>query len=476
MEDNKDVDKLWNKDDLDPKKSKTEYIQNLEDMLRLSDSRLCDMGKGMIDFDSLPNIYRADIKYNVFPCMGGSPTELIARYIREKMNGRIDVNKFLARYKGTDHKNQQNINLLLECIGTERMMSNQYYVVYHACLRLSYYNMQIATIFNSLINNTPINTLLFRTNKKDWIVNNDNTLRDATNIAKYIQRHVDKNIPYMFYDQELKPEELFTNKPMQTGGLDLYPWFKKIGIAVNLSLLGGATNVYESTFDYFDKGVTCTQKETMFGFLDQSIDNMLKVNNVDQEMSGKLKIIANKYKNIFRQLYTYLYEKSDSFNSKTVLMQIFIKKEVANKLLYICTPYGNPLPFQASSVLDDLQSNKIGRIEGLLQNIKQVMNDDKNVNYEPKELLGNTKAIIDKFSMINDPLMIQARFVCTDIDTINERGNVIINHVNQNMINDTYHMHIIYKAVLSMIIDCRILGLKLFAKYHKDGESICNIM
>lgn len=494
------------------KESRSEFLDNLHNSLGIIDDLLCRKASE-IRVDELPFITDPKLIYNVFPCTINSQTEHFNKY-RDKYNSKRRKTEVLLLKiinKNKSLKDDYVANILYEYIAKEKMLSQNYYTVYHSCSRASFFYCQIMTIIYSLINKKNINTTLFRTKTEDW----NGLCTSAEDFYKYIDYHlkngnqqiktVETNIPDIntvddsnglvdnsvddlldkLIDKPTSEPTLATESEVVNGvmkrdkiyyppGVDHFLWYKKIALSVNLSLLGGLKHG-ENTMSYFLSEDTHTSDDAILNLLNQYIEYELTKNITNEKLLQSLKLLILKYQMAFKLLFESLYKnKTDKlFTSKSMLLQMFIKKDVIDKILCITSPCGNLLPITASEVMKDIQENKLFELES---KINKIFTTPDQYEFKPECLKNNTLTRMRNSYLSKHVINLQGRFVCADIDTISAEGNVIIDHLDKTTFDDKYRIQMAYKVILSMILDCKEHGVQIFNQYHKNEQDACIMM
>jgi hypothetical protein len=115
----------------------------------------------------------------------------------------------------------------------------------------------------------------------------------------------------------------------------------------------------------------------------------------------------------------------------------------------ITTPYGNPLEVDASYYLSSMQD---GSMQDFEHDIK--LNTELYMKWtQLPELFYDTVEICKNAKIPSNLVNIQGRLICTNLNLFKTNGNVIINTIDKNNIDDSYTKHLLLKIATSLIYD-----------------------
>lgn len=401
------------------------------------------------------------IKYDTFIC-----DEILSPTYH--FNKTIKVEEYVTQGDGKVSKEQQ-INWLHQIQAKEIMMSGDYFVVYHAYGRAQWMVYELITVlYNKLKGNDGVRNQLLRIDDEPNTV-----IKFYEHLEKNIEIETDRYNKVAKHNEETKNDEKLRQNDVSVyvdgekkctnindiinnkndAGLDYWSFFKVAGISVNLSAFGGKLNSGESTYSYFKNSRSNTAADFMFDVLLYRM--LLKIFNDD----GKTENIAKFFKNKcdeFKILYNNLYGTNGCtiypYCSGAKLLQIFIHKEIVDDVLYISTPYGNPLGLNTKQTLKNLRTGKIEDIKkDIINKVNDVKNSGKDFCDRLKILNNNTLARITEHKLTEDITNLQARFIAPSMLKYNDESNkIVINQLDNNNIDDTEHRLLIISFAVSL--------------------------
>ena len=366
-----------------------------------------------IDPQNLPLIYtpKSLLRYSNTLCVCASQSAVIDRLYRQR--GIEATMRFYMRAAARAKtavpaaKAYEITKNLYALIDRERVMCDDYYVCYTATARPFSLLYRILSLVRQIQLGKDVNTqvTLFRASNPQNIHNTKEMFALIKNKIGE-QKTADQPNP-----AHANGEDALGNKYDMDGqfALDWHSWFKDVCMSVNLSLLG-SHRTGESTLFYFLTGKANT-----------SVDIAMKL---IRNLLDELPIIDAKRDIFYAQLvshYEYYYQRANStrYHVGSSLFQIFIKKSVVDSLLYISTPFGNPLPIKASEFLEDLQTNNADTLVGKMSDIYY------NIPDSAFTVLPNLTRTRMKADFLHSSLLsVQGRLISTADDILLEEGNV----------------------------------------------------
>ena len=334
-----------------------------------------------------------EVYSNIF-CKCFSQTEVFNDLYRKDSVRNIidkDISELRLSYSPDDKKLLlENVKIIID---KEKILCDDYYVVYHGTLRIHTFLYQIQTIIRHIILGKDMNKncLLFRIFPES---------------SKYKVKDVESFFEYIKY----KAKESHTK--FDIGNLDHELWWKKKAMAVNLSLFQGSGG--ENSFQYF----ISAHSRTSPTYIKNTIKKVINLFPMERE-----------YNQMFTKMF-YMYFEQYYSGAKSSLYQIFIKKEVVDSLLYISTPYGWPLPIKASEVLSSLQKNNFNSSILPKINHSNFGKEINKININPEE----TKRHLRMYNLKNNLDNLQARYIASAEEIIMKDDNVICHLCQKSII------------------------------------------
>jgi hypothetical protein len=339
-------------------------------------------------------------------------------------------------------------------ITQERLHAKNYYVTYNATtIDWSFYSY-FKTFLRYIEISKNINVApLIRTPDSNWYF--DNTpVNSMQRLFQYFHYHVANQTPES--STNVRPYVMG-----ETTNLDHFEWVKSHIVSCNLSLTGGYEGrCGESTLHYFkDAYVHSTGAIDMINSYIDSLD----LNGVDKELF-KTKILS---------IYEY-YHKSIKHNDMAVIQQYLIKKQAIDDILYISTPYGYPIPIDASIYLLYLQKADYSQLKILLKEAYE--KPDNEFAFDPV----STRHQMHEFNMhIDDLRGVQGRITGCNEELFTKLGNVIINTSTDSGFELTGKLSYLFTAIVDIIAACKkdnscLSQIKL--DYPVGSDNICSIM
>jgi len=464
------------------RKTDRAIAEELDDILLLHNSLICE-GQNEIFF---PKILNINVPYAIMPCDSSSQSENFAKYmvdeymkkkpnipknVANKLRDPINFMKKTARHKITDI---QISNIYNSTIYTEKAMSKDYFVVYHATTSASLLLSVISTLLYNIEKKRNMSTILLRANKEVFKYG-DKYMNNADDISDYLEYHLKNTVENItFKDRASGTDVQITNQDLindsnntyqKKCAADWFSYYKKIALSVNLTLFGGNFREGENTFSYFAQIQNShTSPDFLLNLCVQAIKGHFDSYPIPQ-------IYRSAFNDKCEQVIKILYDKllnngeNKAFENPAVLLQIFVKKELVDKTIKISTPCGNLLNIPTKEVLDAIQKNKLDEI---LDYIKEA--GDK-IALIPS-LKNNTVERVKKIKAENSIVNVQGRFIGADIDTLNEEGNMIVNVINFNGTNHTTMLHYVHKAIYALEYEAN----KLLNISQGSNVGSCSIM
>lgn len=458
--------------------SSEDVADELDELLAIDKKKICDDAAQFLYESYIPNVVYPRITYSILPCKYGSQTENYKKHY----NALVSSN--LRQILGDDPLNPIK-DKILQMEAMEKNMASDYYVVYHAMPRFALFLTQINTLLLSFEKNIPITTLLFRKHDRFWDIDGQ-TLTSTENFPEFVQYHININDPMRIYERKasetsagvptynLYPKEL-ENGILTHGvleykhGLDWFKWYKSAAMSVNLSIYGG-TLKEESTIAYFVTSKSNSTSNDIFKLIDDKVNHLIPRDQPDIQTEQKALLVREQFKNLLKVAYKSLYDNQEVARNKSnsILLQIFIKKEIIDKVLLISAPYGCIIPVKASEYLDMMQQNKMNEMQ---QKIVDIMENHN--NYKFPFMKQNTLQRMRAGDMKNNLVDVQGRLVCADINSMGQEGNVIIKYIDSTNNSDDDKMSVLHKIFIKMMIQCKLAGVKsdVFDKYIYSGAA-----
>jgi len=460
-----------------------EIFKHLNNVFMIDKKILCDFDEEKNYNFFFPKIINPETPLVISPCDSSSQTENFLEYLAQNKvkisknkisieNARKLINpiKFSLKLKGSDNFDKIQIeNIYNTAISKEKSLSENYFVVYHATTAASIFLNIVSTILYNQEHNTEMNTILLRTKTASFKFGN-NYMKDANNVNDYLTYHIQNNIETISFSDKLnqninlKPNDLTNNsrnKYRNKCCIDWFSFYKSMALSVNLSLLGGNYKEGENTLSYF---LNIKNSHTSPDFLiDLCVKNVQEHFNKYSMDDYDRKVFNDKCENYIKLLYKYIFQNTNNefLNNPAVLLQIFIKKEITDKILKISTPCGNLFNIRASDLLKALQENKYDEMTRYLKD------NYENISLIPS-LKNNTKKRIDNIIHENNLINLQGRFIGADIDTLNTKGNSIVNIINFNNTDPSTMINYIYNVLYSL----EMLANKISKSENKNDECI----
>jgi hypothetical protein len=251
--------------------------------------------------------------------------------------------------------------------------------------------------------------------------------------------------------------------PTTTNNLDSLDYVTEHMTSVNLSLTGGYGGISgESTLHYFKSGSTNSEDIAL-----NKISDYIDSTNMAQQQKQAYKVkIQTCYTNFIRNIdYKNTFNAfMNTTNDKSVVMQILIKKECIDECILITTPYGNPLPIEASLYLKLMQERKYDKLVNMLNNAYEMTNDKFVIDGE------RTKELMQTYSIDTGSIFgVQGRLFNINQKVYSEKGNVIINKFTNSGFNSETKMNELFNILLEFTIDCG------GQTPEKSSDGLCNI-
>jgi hypothetical protein len=327
-------------------------------------------------------------------------------------------------------------------INHEYLASTDYYTVYHATSRISYFYMQLETILRHMVLKKNIHTTIFRQPNNNWVYG-DKVVKDMKTFKEFALDKLQQNKGEAIQDGYFYEQDGVTNMKNIPPVFDYFSWYKMFGISVNLTLASGQPS--ENSINYLVNNITYTDSSFIItrtkALLNLIFDNDQAFNDIMEFYNG-------------------CYNSTNENCSTSVLLQIHIKKEIIDEILYISTPHGLPITNNAGKILDMYQSGDYTKLKNHLHTISRehlgVCNNNMRSPNQPftfDNYLACGSAYMMGLSNVPDSLLnVQGRFVCANEELIVTPGNVIVSSLDKNSFNDNYKFYELYKLLISLLI------------------------
>jgi hypothetical protein len=356
-------------------------------------------------------------------------------------------------------------NGVIHMVTIEKLLSPKYYTVYHGCPRASYFLMEMETLFYCITQRKDVNSILFRSRDNTWRYGNK-LVNNMSSFKEYIVHNVKQNE----YDIPGDPENLIygvANSATRINNLDHYLFYKKIAISVNLSIMGGKLG--ESTFNYFMDELSNTPEKSIFNLINIMIDHYFPKYSEYWRDLAKVKI---------RQFYdeNYTLNSTNYYGtenlSDSVLMQINIKKEIVDDVLYISTPFGYPIDIPAHEILEYYQRDDFPSLLDRIDSYNSSADLKFNKNFLPDIKNDNTSVntFNNWFGAVGDHLLgkfpprditdLQGRLVTANQKLFLEKDNFVIKTFDKSGFDHSNRFFELYMLVLHMLGESQILDKK----------------
>ena len=382
---------------------------------------------------------------------------------------------------------------LYTLINNEKKIANEYFFGYQAAPYNWVFYHWFLTIVRSLKENKDIHVLRTRLPNNSASAES-NAVHDMKGLFNYInntlvqmENEPDKKIISETEYEALTPEKKnWYNKNWKTnqyfnyysdegnGKLDTFRFIQEHMGSLNISITGGAETDAESTLVYFKKAKSMTNYAIPLikNLINQLInENFLDKNRKDRYYIRKIMEIYTKnydssciskcekeklnidntkdcikecslnYESIKNEkdfeniLNTKLQD--DLHNVQATLLQYCFKKTFIDKVTYLSTPFGYPLPIKPSEYLNFLQTNQIQAIRNLLIILPDPAKDEYNGQYKI-DPLNTWKQITDHKINEGNIAFVQLR-VCPLLEYDSwDNGNVLINEMSSNGFDISY--------------------------------------
>jgi hypothetical protein len=361
-------------------------------------------------------------------------------------------------------------NGVIHMVTIEKLLSPKYYTVYHGCPRASYFLMEIETIFYCIMQRRDVNSVLFRSKDNTWRYDNK-PVNDMSSFKEYIVHNVKQNKPTNIRSILRNPENLINgvaNSKNREYNLDHYNFYKKLGISVNLSIMGGKSG--ENTFEYFIDEVSNTSPNAIFNLINIMIDHYFP------ESTGSWRTLA-KFR--IRQFYDQNYTVKNSNNyygtenkSDSVLIQINIKKEIVDDVLYISTPYGYPIDIPAHEILEYYQRGEFPSLFARIDsyNLSSDRKFKKTFIPDIKNDRTSVKTFNNWFGSVGDYILssfprgdvtnLQGRLVTANQELFLEKDNFVIKTFDKSGFDHSNRFFELYMLILYTLGESQILDKK----------------
>lgn len=398
----------------------------------MSDGIICKSGM----LSKFPKIIIPELKYHIYPnCFNdSSQTDNyrkhynidIFNYMKLKNNNKINLTKEIFYKTYSNH------------VQLENTYSNDYYVLYNSTSFDWIFYYYIISLLTYISLNKDICTLplmRFPNVHKD-LFNGINSIDD---VFKKLQSHINDNTIGF-------EGKSYNDATIKEKYLDHFSWAKDYLISVNLTLLSGIRG--ESTLMYFKKAKT----NTLIGI--NKLDDL-----IDYRFKNSTKILRDVYKIKIRDLYSKFTNSIDK--EKSIINQFFIKKDLIDKIAYLCIPTGYPIPYKLSDALDKIQKNKISDLEDDILKIKNFSPDMFKIEgLRTKELIDRWNLGIDTRNR-NKLSNLQARLIPYDQIMFTTPGNIIIKSWTSSGLLQNDKINEIYKLIMEMCIELKDPFLKM---------------
>jgi hypothetical protein len=388
----------------------------------------------------LPDVFNNGYKIKITSiCLQHSQTSNYLKYKNETLYSHIpkQVSDPFARY-----------HLLIglkDFINHEFIASPDYYTVYHATSRMAYFCMQLQTMVRHMVLKKDIYTTIFRQPNKDWFYN-ENVVTNMKTFKEFALNKLQTNTGELISDDYKYEQDGITNNKHETR-FDWFSWFKLFGLSVNFTLASG--NPGENSINYLTNSISHTGTE----FIVNEVRTVLRrIFDTDQAFDN----IMHFYNQFYGQSDD---SKSDNF-SESVLLQIHIKKEIIDEVLYVSTPYGIPVTDNAGKILDMYQSGNYDELKNHLHTIsREHLDTCKNNLSSPNQkftfdnyLSCGAEYMMKTYGLQDTLKNVQGRFICANEELIVTPGNVIVSSLDKNSFNDNYKFYELYKLMISLLI------------------------
>jgi hypothetical protein len=228
------------------------------------------------------------------------------------------------------------LNVLTE---REKLMSDDYYTVYHATTPLVMFLSEILTMYYHMYYKKPLST----TSK---VFRLENEIRDVNS--------------FLSYQYSLPSNKHFN--------LDNNQEFTAIGMSVSPSLYSG--NSGENSIGYFSEKDSATVSSQDINKLITSVVELFPFTD-----KRYIDVYIYKLKRHFKRYFSNHLNKNECINS--VMYQIFIKKEKINDILYMSTAWGYKIDIDANEYFNNLQ--KGNNLQNLSLYDKVILDINKNI-------------------------------------------------------------------------------------------------
>lgn len=420
-----------------------------------------------IDSHKLPLVYtpRRILRYSNVLCVCQGQTDVINRYYRKQgIEATLGAYRSIARKAGTpvsQEKLKEITKNIYSLIDREKVMCDEYYVCYNATARPFSFLYRILSMIRQIQRGTAINrdATIFRMSNPQNVDNVQEFLtvmqqkiheqKTPDHANRYLAGTTDAN--GSMYDRQGTP------------ALDWQPWFKDVAMSVNLSLLGSERSG-ESTLFYFLTGKANTSVTVAMSLIQKVVKELPL--DAQQQHFFYQRLVAH---------FDHFYQRvgSTRYHVDSSLFQIFIKKKIIDKILYISTPFGNPLPIRASEFCEDLQKNNVDMLLGKMNDIYN--SPDSNFVVLPK----TTRERMAVDGLTESLLSVQGRLISTADDILLEEGAVRVFDFSDTFQDELEKELDLYRIIVDMLITCKLdadCSGAIAQEYTVAAKDLCSMM